>query len=774
MGATIKNRIGNASGAAYPLFNSALGSFPSFPSDLNVKYTDVVARIYPLPASLSQLTRFCDAYLNHFDDPASEREVVPLQFRPAASFVLMEVVNYGEMASNIANAGWFSQHELAFGLPLEVYEFREDRWTFAKWAMCYPFIYVDSALSMSGGRQVYGWSKEFFYVDAQAPIFEPTGPKLLLHASVEVPSERVGETDIVTFLKVSQEQLAYSAKSLIPDVISVIPRAITSSLEAAYELLNVSGLAHPSNEASSDSIFSMIRRFYGGAYSFLGLGSGHRAATPGAAQGKIPPVSLITFKQFRDAVDSRTACFQALVDSQMHIDRITDARLMSDLAAPDSSAGITIALLDHQAQPLVRMLGIQGQANGASDRPSMVRIKPVMPFWVQMDLSMGVASRQIWRTPWTAWTCNMDAPSMRDPRPIEYIGLGSGAGDELCAPFKIQTPYLKMRVLPLKADLEKLKSLVHGVFADQLEVTPIDRNDDDGVVCLILSGFTGLTTDGYEGGSYSDFELTLAIPIKWRKLDVADAPYTYGLFPAYTFVGEAWNATTSFEVYGRLTMQSSFISQPDLWNDEYLPPYLETSGFNLRVTTKLFSSSDSVPTAQDHDVVGIQFHKPQTAPATTPPTEGFLQTLGFIQNKESLSLSSIALKQVRDAVDPSRADLQTIVQLNRTFTPDRNYLPRSVVDWLPALRVTLGEYTTLPFVTKLGLTKYAASSLSLPNGDGTYTLVSETPFYLVGSMHGSSAVQFPESVGSNRFVASLAPAPTKLAAAGRPTDPSRF
>src|SRR5260221_9019283 len=242
-----KKGIGNASPSDYPAFNSALSIFPAFPSDLNVKYTDVVAPIYPLPASISQLTRFCDAYLNHFEQPASEHEVVPLQFRPAAPFVLMEVVNYGEMASNIANAGWFSQHELAFGLPLEMYEFREGRWSFVNWAMCYPFIYVDSALSMSGGRQVYGWTKEFFYVDAQAPIFEPTGPKLLLHASVEVPSQRVGETDIATFLKVSQEQLAYSAKSLIPDVISVIPRAITSSIEAAYELLGVSGLVQPPN-----------------------------------------------------------------------------------------------------------------------------------------------------------------------------------------------------------------------------------------------------------------------------------------------------------------------------------------------------------------------------------------------------------------------------------------------------------------------------------------------------------------------------------------------
>ncbi len=257
----------------------------------------------------------------------------------------------------------------------------------------------------------------------------------------------------------------------------------------------------------------MLRRFYGKAYSSLGLGSAADGGS-GAANARytLPPVSLITFKQFRDAVDPKKACFQGIVETQMRVDSIKDARLMSDLSAPDSSAGVTLALLDDEAQPVVKMLGIQTEMNGATDDRGLVRIKPLMPFWVQMDVSMGCASRQVWRTPWTDWTENMDNPSLKAPEPIDYIELGSGARDELCAPFEIKTFPLRMRVLPLKADWEQLKILVQGVFTDKLEIAPMDKVDGDGVVCLILSGFSGLTADHPKDRSYNDFEMTFAVP----------------------------------------------------------------------------------------------------------------------------------------------------------------------------------------------------------------------------------------------------------------------
>ena len=101
---------------------------------------------------MSRLQDFCDTYLNLNKD-------APLYFKPAVPWVLMQVVDYGQMAVTSSNLGWFSQHELAFGVPLGCYKKEKNKWVFIDWAMVFPFIFVDNPLSMSGGRKIYGWSK---------------------------------------------------------------------------------------------------------------------------------------------------------------------------------------------------------------------------------------------------------------------------------------------------------------------------------------------------------------------------------------------------------------------------------------------------------------------------------------------------------------------------------------------------------------------------------------------------------------------------------------
>src|SRR5215469_3664293 len=143
---------------ALPRFNSALGKFLALPARLDQKYTDVVAQIYPLKASTTKLQEFCDDYLNLTGDP-------PNRFEAAIPWVLMQVIDYGKIATSARNVGWFSQHELAFGVPVRWYRKEQGRWVFVDWAIVFPFIYVDNLLSMSGGREIYGWSKAPIKID---------------------------------------------------------------------------------------------------------------------------------------------------------------------------------------------------------------------------------------------------------------------------------------------------------------------------------------------------------------------------------------------------------------------------------------------------------------------------------------------------------------------------------------------------------------------------------------------------------------------------------
>ena len=92
-----RRRIGEGS-VALPEFNQALGEFLALPKHLEQKYSDVVTQIFPLKASMSRLQEFCDSYLNLGED-------LPLYFKPAVPWVLMQVVDYGQMATDIEEPG---------------------------------------------------------------------------------------------------------------------------------------------------------------------------------------------------------------------------------------------------------------------------------------------------------------------------------------------------------------------------------------------------------------------------------------------------------------------------------------------------------------------------------------------------------------------------------------------------------------------------------------------------------------------------------------------
>src|SRR5208282_5203914 len=188
-------------------FNTALGDFLALPEHLEQNYSDVVTQIYPLKASVERLHEFCANYLNLDDD-------LPVRFEPAAPWVLMQIVDYGRMALSSVNVGWFSQHELAFGIPVRRYEREKSKWVFADWAMVFPFIFVDNPLSMSGGREIYGWSKSGIQIDTTTPIFEPGNARNVVTISLATSGfffNHAAATE--KFLEIFQRRPFVSAKS---------------------------------------------------------------------------------------------------------------------------------------------------------------------------------------------------------------------------------------------------------------------------------------------------------------------------------------------------------------------------------------------------------------------------------------------------------------------------------------------------------------------------------------------------------------------------------
>ena len=444
-----KRRPRPTGGVTLPEFNLALGEFLALPKHLEQKYSDVVTQIFPLKASMNRLQEFCDSYLNLDEE-------LPLHFKPAVPWVLMQVVDYGEMATTSRNVGWFSQHELAFGVPLRCYKKEKNEWVFVDWAMVFPFIFVDNPLSLSGGRKIYGWSKSAIKLDASQSIFEAGNARRLASISLVTSGTNYGEpSDIEEFLQIFQRRPFVSASSTLTDLFSAIPRAIAGSVTAAYSIFETAGL-FPVGYSDRDlkSLEEMLSRFYGLANSIAPRS--FRAPPENAAsrqpsdQGAVAaPFNIVTMKQIRDVHSSSAACFQAIVGSKMQIERTIDGGSLFDPLAGDISGGIYINLLNSIAQPIVRTLGLEtSEYSSVGGKPAST-MRPTMPFWLKMDLGYGLADSQCWRTNTTRWSSG-DSLRQIPRREIAYLNLGSGASEEVSGPYHF--PEMTLRVMPLRAN----------------------------------------------------------------------------------------------------------------------------------------------------------------------------------------------------------------------------------------------------------------------------------------------------------------------------------
>src|SRR5215471_1015826 len=225
-------------------YNVAIGEI--LPKNLREKLQDVVAYILPFSADPDRMQSFLDRYLN-FPDGEGLKGAPPVYFKPAAPFVLLEVANYGRLSSNINNTGWFCQREIAFGMAVEWYARKGDDLRFLKYALIYPYVYVDSPLGISGGREIYGWSKAPIEVallrnegkDAVpvplAPVFDPPTEQLLLAANLVNPGRTPESAESrARLIEVRQTKYLQAANSAVPDMLTAVPRAISASLNTGW------------------------------------------------------------------------------------------------------------------------------------------------------------------------------------------------------------------------------------------------------------------------------------------------------------------------------------------------------------------------------------------------------------------------------------------------------------------------------------------------------------------------------------------------------------
>ncbi len=716
--------------ATLPEFNTAFSGFLALPSDLVQKYSDVVTQIFPLKASMSKLQEFCDRYLNLSKD-------LPVKFKPAAPWVLMQVVDYGKMAVTSANVGWFSQHELAFGVPVRWYKKEKGEWVFADWAMVFPFIYVDNPLSMSGGRKIYGWSKAGIKVDTTSAILEPGNLRRLASISLVTAGTNYGDrSGAEEFLQIFQSRPFVSARSAASDLFSIIPRAIANTITAASSIFETTGGFPLGYTDDRGSLQEMLARFYG----LLNVFSPESYRAPQKGSGAAP-FNIVTMKQIRE-VSSQGACFQAVVGSKMQIDRTIDGGYLFDPLSADSSGGIHIHLLDAKAQPIMQTLGIESSGNSMVEGKQASTIRPMMPLWLKMDLGYGLADSQWWRTVTTDWT-DGDKPNQIPHRPIPYLNLGSGASEEVRGPYHF--PNITLRVMPLRAEKTTLQDLLDKHLGnDFFKFEATGQINLEGktyaVISLIGANFEKMTANGTPGIHYSDRELAFAAPVLWWDKTEPDKKRP-ALIPLYIFAGTDWNIVTSYEVYGQLSLKSLFVNSDNSWLVDPVGPRKPEP--LLTVKTELFPELGKSQEARNLTVLEIFSAEGASTKGSIPE---YLKQLGLEHFVTGNEFHSISLKQVMDAKHTSLANYQAVVALLRKFMGVNDQKRAPAIGTLSPLEIKVYEYPTFSMVKSLGLIPDSR------NTTGPYpidTLKPIDPFWVSGTMSGDAGSEMCWRTGIN-------------------------
>ena len=595
-------------------YDDALGNFLKFPpGDLRQTYSDVLMQVYPLQADLKALERFCAEYFSLKDNPL-------IEIRPVAPWVIMAVCDYGKMALKTENIGWVSQHELAFGFPVALYDRdAQGNQQFRDWALVYPFIYVDNPVSMSLGRQVYGWPKAGIEIkSARANL----APDLRCLATVDLHSgperSELGDAADTRFLEVFQRQPLWSGRAGAASLFTYVARLSAdymSSISASFDLVRNAGYDW---RVPSQSLGGMVRQFGGMTTQYLTwydyvdgfLKSASRMARarqaalqrPFEYQGdndktdaQLGEVKTITLKQFRDAEDPKASCYRAIVVSTMGYSQPTDgAFIVSDPLSPDISGGVLINLYGRDTDSsVVKSLGLQGCTKVVNEGSRTTHtLQPVMPFWAKLDLTCGSGDCQWSRTKYTGWSVDnkprnggpqnggmadhIQGP--KDSSTVPYTMVGSGAAQEIRGP--LDSANFGLRVFGIPAVKKTLQDLcakylqpsgqtdfTFDVKDPSKQMMPPDlAGRADGFVLMLVSSFDGLSGKGRDADSKNlhDRVLTFAVPatLKYQRKqkDV--------LIPLYTFVEQDWDFLTEYEVYGRLAFKADLQSPPNNWIDD--------------------------------------------------------------------------------------------------------------------------------------------------------------------------------------------------------------
>jgi hypothetical protein len=714
-------------------------SGPALPIEPPFYFKNMTSTVFPLRAQVDSLQRFCDSYLN----------IVPEQvgrFRASAPYVLLMVLDYGKVALQAKNLGWFAQREVMFGVPVEWYKVVDGQWVFHDWATVAPFIYVDDTLSMSLGRTLLGWPKVLVNLTPSLTgwIQDPAGQTTDAALSAMVLPQNYANAELQerVFLEIRSPMNAgpqvplrvdspWMPWNFLPNAI----RAMSNSAIDYFGFLRGMGLLPFHQGSSLDNL-------------------ARKAAKVGEIALPWAPnlmANTLNLKQFRRADRPSCYCFQALTNGPMRFTAFNRGGLLgaTNVAAGDWSGGYTIDLTGWPSFPIVDTLGLQADIIGSVEGANVARLSPVFPFWYDVDMEYQRSTTIAWRTDDGRWRdpagelVEPSRPALKEGENELLYNTTTGAAVQVVTgPFVF--PEVTLRVLPLLAQRAALQALIDECLNDPLgDTSPIGERFDvwsetgaddlNAYVYLVATDWGKVYSETNDVGDWAEMGLTFYVPIK----RLVDGQLQVGLFPALTFADGTTQACTFSELYGIPAVEAKFMSPPVPFSPHEPHSVLGVSAEILPTLrsgqgTRMASLVDIKDTGgADHDMA---IHPSDMA-------ESFCRTLrdevvrkngvhdskkvaGRIFAFEMLArerpIFVYTMKQFRDGSQPNKACYQQLLRIPYVLK-DIQQLKETE----RSTHVQIHEYPSTPIVQTLGL---VTRDVSYASGAAVYTVEAVRPF----------------------------------------------
>ncbi|MEP6733534.1 MAG: hypothetical protein ABJE10_23010 [bacterium] len=713
-----------------PKFGDLQGSYYSLPLKPPFSITNLSCRLFPLRANLNSVQGFVNNYVN----------VVPEEvghFRAFSPYLLLMMLDYGSLALEATNLGWFSQHEIMFCVPVEWYRIVKGKWVFHDWAMLTPFIFVDDDLSLNMGRTVAGWPKTYAKMTPtmSAWMRDPIAPVNEATASAMVFSELYAgkKQEERVFLEIDRDAPIANMRVPFNTNSPIAPWMVASNMaKSAADFgrdslgwMNGLGLMPLHQGSSASNYGSMLRN----------MATAVNPMRPNMTS------NILNCKQFRASEDPSRYCYQALTMGAMKFTKFNGIGLLGEQAvmAGDLSGGYSVKLHEWPSLPITRLLGLEVEKRWKGDGVNVAQLRPVMPYWYDCNMDYQTGYNVAWRTRdgiWRDRDGHRHLPSMIGnavaPDELLYNSALGPSSKPVAGPFRFAGTTI--RVLPLlatRATVEKyLEEYLNEPLASAKERftlwCPDDPSEMHAHVYLTATSFGDVTSGTNNVGDWADREMAFLIPVK-REREVGKDKWELvgvGLVPAYTYVDNVTAAISGSEVLGIPTTGARFGEAESSWMSEEGPAPGAAQTL-LLVDAEILPAVGEGERTQKRRIVEIMQGTP--VEATDPvawrvtgdrwsailrqeldrkyatkdrfPEElQHARAMGLALLGNRVPISMFTMKQFRDNADPDFACYQSIVRIQRTLMEVLDF--REIEQ---PLVIRMHDFPTQPIVAQLGL-----------------------------------------------------------------------